>query len=242
MSFTSEPAAQLAQFQQLVHEVQLQGHIDSILHGGIQNIYGNLETITRGLHDAYQDDLATRHNLNILSSYFNDHVRGFDEMLRPYLAGLEHSIQSCVHFDNYNACIASVASRLGHFVLVDRQISWVRRHIYGMPGDEPPTSTPLINDANFVPLTRSLTNRLDASEIGSSQFRASQSLMDESLELRLNELRLDLGNKLHRCAPKFLSIFPHPLRAQRVILMSGVHASSNFVHNFLVTMSLLNNM
>ena len=196
VSFTSEPAAQLAQFQQLVHEVQLQGHINSVLHGGIQNIYGNLETITRGLHDAYQDDLATRHNLNILSSNFNDHVRGFDEVLRPYLAGLEHSIQSRVHFDDYNARIASVESRLGHFALVDRQISWVRRHIYGMLGDDPPPSTPLINDANFVPLTRWLTNRLDALEIGSSQLRASQSLMDESLELRLNELRLEFREQI----------------------------------------------
>ena len=79
-----------------MHEVQLQGHINSVLHGGIQNIYGNLETITRGLHDAYQDDLATRQNLNILSSNFNDHVRGFDDVLRPYLAGSEHSIQSAL--------------------------------------------------------------------------------------------------------------------------------------------------
>ena len=210
VSFTSEPAAQLAQFQQLVHEVQLQGHINSVLHGGIQNIYGNLETITQGLHDAYQDDLATRHNLNILRSNFNDHVRGFDEVLRPYLAGLEHSTHSRVHFDDYNARIASVESRLGLFALVDRQISWVRRYIYGMLWDDPPPSTALINDANFVPLTRSLTNCLDALEIGSSQLRASQSLMDESLELRLNELRLEFREQIASVRTQISSHLPTP--------------------------------
>ena len=210
VSFTSEPAAQLAQFQQLVQEVQLQGHINSVLHGGIQNIHGNLETITRGLHDAYQDELATRHNLNILSSNFNDHVRGFDEVLHPYLAGLEHSIQSRVHFDDYNARIASVESHLGHFALVDRQISCVRRHIYGMLEDDPPPSTPLINEANFVPLTRLLTNRLDALEIGSSQLRASESLMAESLELRLNELRLEFKEQIALVRTQFSSHYPTP--------------------------------
>ena len=131
-------------------------------------------------------------------------------MLRPYLAGLEYSIQSRVHFDDCNARIASVESRLGHFALVDRQISWVCRHIYGMLGDDPPPSTPLINDANFVPLTRSLTNRLDALEIGSSQLRASQSLMDESLQLRLNELRLEFREQIALVRTQISSHPPTP--------------------------------
>ena len=108
VSFTSEPAVQLAHFQQLVNEIQLQGHINPALHGGIQRIHGNLETITRGLHDAYQDSLAARHNFNGLVSHFNEHVRGFDEVLRPYLGTLEHSIQLQVHFDEYNARVASL--------------------------------------------------------------------------------------------------------------------------------------
>ena len=181
-----------------------------VLHGGIQNIYGNLETITRGLHDAYQDDLATCHNLNILSSNFHDHVRGFDEVLRPYLAGLEHSIQYRVHFDDPNARISSVESRLGHFALVDHQILWVRRHIYGMLGDDPPPSTPLAKNANFVPLTRSLTNRLDALEIGSLQLCASQSLMNESLELRLIELRLEFREQTASVRTQISSHLPTP--------------------------------